>query len=59
MFSNFSFEDLVFSVSNVSLILKGFSVLFDVGFELSQCVGQSVSGWEENVINHIVSIEDI
>lgn len=59
MLVHLGFEDLVFSVSNVGLVCQGSSVLVDVGSELSQSVGQSVSGWEEDIINHIVSVEDI
>ncbi len=59
MLSNFGFEDLVLLVSNISLFIEGSSVLVDVGSELSQGVGQSISGGEKNIVDHIVSVEDI
>jgi len=46
-------------VSNISLFIEGSSVLVDVGSELSQGVGQSISGGEKNIVDHIVSVEDI
>jgi hypothetical protein len=53
------FEDLVLLVSDVGLVGEGFPVLVDVGSQLSQGVGQSVPGGEENVVDHVVSVEDV
>jgi hypothetical protein len=59
VFGNFGLEDLVFLVSDVSLVIEGSSVLVDVSSQLSEGVGESISGGEENVVDHVVSVEDI
>jgi hypothetical protein len=59
VFSDFSLEDLVFLVSDVGLVIEGLSVLVNVSLKLSQGVGQSISGGEKDIVDHIVSIEDV
>lgn len=56
---DFRFEDSVFSFPDASFVSEGLSVLVNVGSQLSQGVGQSVSGGEEDVVNHVVAVEDV
>jgi hypothetical protein len=49
----------VFFFSDESFFSKSFSVLVNIGFKLFKGVGQSSSSGEQDIVNHIVVIEDI
>jgi hypothetical protein len=59
VFSNLVEEDLVGLLSDLGFVIESSSVLVDVGSQLSQSVGQSVSGGEEHVVDQVVGVEDI
>lgn len=52
-------EDLVLLLANCGFVVEGLPVLVNVTSQLSQSVGQSISGGEENIVNQIVCVENI
>lgn len=59
MLINIRFEGLMFSSSDGGFFGEGFSVLVNIGFKLFEGVGQSASSGEQDVVDHIVVIENI
>lgn len=59
VFSDSGFKALVLPLPGESLFVKGLSVCFDVGLQLSKSIGDSISLGEENVVNEIVAVEDV
>jgi hypothetical protein len=59
MLSNIRFESFMLFLSNKGFLIQRSSVLVDICLKLFQSVGQSASGGEQHVVDHIVAVEDV